>query len=272
MKPYFVAVLSVVGLIAATHSLHAFAQKELPEPVVLHPWLSANVRFSPEAYFTNLPEDGKIETPFLLKFGLSGGWGLAPIKKPLGGKSGHHHLLVNTPLPTDISKAIPFSDKYLHFGKGQMETVLNFEPGPHTLRLLLADHEHKLHFVFSKQQTINVTRKNTAIDPKTMVQKGVELLNVKSGDNLTPPFRLQFHASGYNVGHLQQKDPEPGHFRLAMTPITGGKSTEINFINGQTESVLSPPLGAYNVRLMLMDNAAPATVLAQSQNIVLNIK
>lgn len=262
----------VIGLLTATHCLAAMAQKEPPNPVTVHPWQETNAKVSPEAYFTNLPADGKIETPFLLRFGLSGGWGLAPIKKPLGGKSGHHHLLVNTPLPMDIEKPIAFSEKYLHFGKGQMETVLNLEPGEHTLRLLLADHEHKLHFVYSKQQTVTVTRKNAAVDPKTLVQKSIALLNVKTGDSLATPFRLQFHASGYSVGHLQQKDPESGHFRLTMVPINGGRSAEMDFPNGQTEVLLTPPPGAYSVKLLLMDNATSATTMAQSPAIVFNVK
>lgn len=262
----------LIGLLATTYCLLAMAQKEPPNPVFVHPWQETTARVSPEAYFTNLPVDGKIETPFVLKFGLSGGWGLAPIKKPLGGKSGHHHLLVNTPLPLDIGKPIEFSEKYLHFGKGQMETVLNFEPGEHTLRLLLADHEHKLHFVYSKQQTITVTRKNAAIDPKSLSKKAVTLLNTKAGDSLATPFRLQFHASGFSVGHLQQKEPESGHFRLVMSPMNGGRPVEMNFTNGQTEVLLSPPPGAYNVTLLLMDNMAPTTVIAQAPAIVLNVK
>lgn len=261
-----------LGLLAATHCLLATAQKEPPNSVTVHPWQETTAKVSPEAYFTNLPADGKIEIPFLIKFGLSGGWGLAPIKKPLGGKSGHHHLLVNTPLPMDISKPIAFSEKYLHFGKGQMETVLNLEPGEHTLRLLLADHEHKLHFVYSKEQTITVTRKNTAVDPKTLVQKGISLLDVKAGDTVATPFRLRFHASGFGVGHLQQKEPESGHFRLTMVPINGGRPADMNFANGQTEVLLSPPPGSYSVKLSLMDNVTVGTVLAQSTAIVLNVK
>ncbi|MDZ7892923.1 MAG: DUF4399 domain-containing protein [Rhodoferax sp.] len=83
-----------------------------------------------EAYFTNLKSGDRIETPYVLKFGLSGGWGLAPISKPTGGKSGNHHLLVNRDLPLDFKAALPFNEQYIHFGKGQMETVLTLAPGP----------------------------------------------------------------------------------------------------------------------------------------------
>jgi Domain of unknown function (DUF4399) len=270
MKIWLAGILP--GVLAALFVQPALAQKEEPFLMAVHPWQESTAIINPEAYFTNLPADRKIETPFLLKFGLSGGWGLAPIKKPLGGKSGHHHLLINTPLPLNIGTPIAFSEKYVHFGKGQMETWLNLEPGVHTLRLLLADHEHKLHFVYSKQQTITVTKKHSGSDAAKTAPKGVALLNVNAGDNLVRPFRLQFHASGFSVGHLQQKEPDSGHFRLTMVPAKRGKSAELDFTNGQTETVLNPPPGVYKVTLQLMDNTLPGNVLAQAPAMVLNVK
>ena len=210
--------------------------------------------------------------PFVLKFGLSGGWGLAPIAKPMGGKSGHHHLLVNTTLPLDISKPIAFSEKYLHFGKGQMETVLNLAPGTHSLRLLLADHEHKLHFVFSKEQTITVTKNNSAIDPKSLVKKEISLINIAAGDVFNTPFRVQFHASGFNVAHMQQKEKDTGHFRLIVLPLKGGKPAEIAFTNGQTETWLSPPAGAYKLKLELVSNEMADKVLATSEMLAIQVR
>jgi hypothetical protein len=57
-----------------------------------------------------------------------------------------------------------------------------------------------------------------------------------------------------------------------MAPVNGGKSADMDFANGQTEVLLSPPPGTYNVKLMLMDNMTIGTVLAQSTAIVLNVK
>jgi hypothetical protein len=253
-----------IGLIFLSTSYLSFAQKATPQPVTLHPWQSIEPLARTEAYFTNLPADGKIEMPFVLKFGLSGSWGLAPIAKPMGGKSGHHHLLINTILPLDISKPIAFSEKYLHFGKGQMETVLNLPEGKHTIRLLLADHEHKLHFVFSKEQTIFVTKINSHIDQKSLLKKEVTMLNIKAGTMAKPTFRVQFHASGFNVAHAQQKEKDTGHFRLNLLPDGGGKPVQMRFTNGQTETWLSPPAGGYTLKLDLVSNEFPDKVLASS--------
>jgi hypothetical protein len=260
------------GILIASISKLAFAQLGTPLPYTLHPWQRAVTSTKTEAYFTNLPADGKIETPFVLKFGLSGGWGLAPIAKPLGGKSGHHHLLVNTPLPLDITKPIAISEKYVHFGKGQMETVLNLAPGKHTLRLLLADHEHKLHFVYSKEHTIFVTKKNSDIDHKSLAKKEISLLNIGSGAVLKSPFLAQFHASGFNVAHLQQKEKDTGHFRLVLTPTHGGKSADMAYTNGQTETWLAPPAGGYKLKLELVSNDLPGKLLAELPAVAIEVQ
>jgi hypothetical protein len=253
-------------------SMLVLAQKDVPVTYALHPWQAVQPVAKTEAYFTNLPADGKIEMPFVLKFGLSGGWGLAPIAKPMGGKSGHHHLLINTTLPLDITKPIAFSEKYVHFGKGQMETVLNLAPGKHTLRLLLADHEHKLHFVYSKEQTIFVTKKNSDVDPKSLAKKEVSMLNITADEVFKPPFRVQFHASGFNVAHAQQKEKDTGHFRLIVTPTKGGKPAEITLQNGQTEAWLSPPSGGYKLKLELVSNEFAGKVLETSEVVAIQVR
>ena len=230
------------------------ASAQTPEPLVeaskvLHPWEVPTPRLKSEAYFTNLKDGDQIETPFLLKFGLSGGWGLAPVAKPAGGKSGHHHLLVNRDLPLDFKQALPFDDQYIHFGLGQMETVLTFEPGVYTLRMLLADSKHLPHFVYSKPATITVTRKNP-VDPETLKTRGISMM--LPGPTVSTPFRIQFHASGLNVGMQAQALPNSGHFRLVAR---GGRETAtMDFVNGQTEVYLSPPAGDYSLQLQWVSN------------------
>lgn len=64
--------------------------------------------------------------------------GLIPAGHTVG-LAGHHHLLINQALPLDFTKPLPFTEKYIHFGKGQMETVVDLAPGRYELRLVLAD-------------------------------------------------------------------------------------------------------------------------------------
>ncbi|MDB5929704.1 MAG: hypothetical protein JWR60_1411 [Polaromonas sp.] len=231
----------------------------------LFKWQAAPARKGAEAYFTNLQNGAKIETPFRATFGLTSGWGLAPISVPQGGKSGHHHLLINRDLPLDFKKALPFDDQYMHFGKGQMETVLTLEPGNYTLRLLLADDKHLPHFVYSKPLKITVTRKNKDIEPASLIKKGISLPNIAPDAKLKSPFTVQFQASGLNVAHLSQKQADSGHFRLTVTPQSGGgKPVEMDFTQGQTEAVLSPPAGSYVLKLDFLDNMDAGKTLAES--------
>jgi len=103
------------------------------------------------------PKNGEtVTSPVTVKFGIKG-MTLAPAgtKDP---NTGHHHLLIDTDAPADLSQPLPASDKIVHFGKAQTETTVNLPPGKHTLQLLLADANHIPHSpaVMSKKITITV--------------------------------------------------------------------------------------------------------------------
>lgn len=271
-QQFLFAVLAVLPLLSYSQTTPpAQAKASAPLPAAsaavagsLHPWQAVPPQSTAEAYFTNLQDGAKIETPYLATFGLTGGWGLAPIAKPVTGKGGHHHLLVNRDLPLDFKKALPFNDQYIHFGKGQMESVLTLEPGEYQLRLLLADDKHLPHFVYSKPVKITVTGKNKGVDPLTLVKKGIALKNVPADGKLGALFKLQFHASGLNVAHVSQAEKDSGHFKLTIDPQSAGKSAELDFVNGQTEVWLSPPPGAYTLKLEFLDNVNPGKTLADA--------
>jgi len=244
-----IALLTFFALMVHGPALSQPITSAAERPGTDHPWQVPTPNFKVESYFTNLNEGDTIETPFLLKFGLSGGWGLAPIAQAAKGKSGHHHLLINRDLPLNFKEALPFNEQYVHFGKGQMETVLNFEPGTYTLRMLLADQQHLPHFVFGNPVAITVKKKNTT-DPTSLQRKSISLM--LPGSSVRPPFRVQFHASGLNVAHKAQQIPETGHFRLVAS--NGKETADMEFVNGQTEVYLSPPAGNYSLQLFWVGN------------------
>jgi hypothetical protein len=104
------------------------------------------------------PKNGaKVTSPVTVKFGLKG-----MTISPAGVKadnSGHHHLLIDTDVPSDLNGPLPaIPDKIVHFGKGQTETTLTLPPGKHTLQLVLGDQNHVPHNppVISKKITITV--------------------------------------------------------------------------------------------------------------------
>jgi hypothetical protein len=105
------------------------------------------------------PKDGaKVSSPVTVQFGLKG-MGIAPAGVKIE-NTGHHHLLIDTDAPTDLSQPLPASEKVVHFGKGQTETQVKLTPGKHTLQLLLGDSTHVPHNppVISKKITITVTK------------------------------------------------------------------------------------------------------------------
>ena len=122
----------------------AFAQERTPSPAGAEVYIIA-------------PKDGaKVHAPVLVQFGLKG-MGIAPAGVKFD-NTGHHHLLIDTDPPADLSAPLPATDKIVHFGKGQTETTLNLAPGKHTLQLLLADQSHIPHNppVLSRKISITV--------------------------------------------------------------------------------------------------------------------
>jgi len=224
----------------------------------VHAWVVPAPRLLKETYFSNLRDGDSIETPFLPM----------PVR-PLP-MTGHHHLLVNRDLPLDFTKPLPFNDQYIHFGKGQMETVLTFAPGDYTLRLVLADDKHIPNFVYSKPLHIKVTKKND-VDPKSLVLKSVAILGPRSGERVDTPFRVAFHASGLNVSNVALKEAGTGHFRLRLKP-DAGKEEVIAMDNGYTEVWLKPPAGGYTAKVEFVDNVSGTQVLATSEAVAFKVE
>lgn len=99
---------------------------------------------------SRLPDGG-----FRVWFGLRN-MGVAPAGVDFE-HSGHFHLIIDGPLPP-LDREIPSDKNHLHFGNGQTETVLELNPGRHTLQLLMGDRDHFPHKppVYSKVTTIIV--------------------------------------------------------------------------------------------------------------------
>jgi len=104
------------------------------------------------------PEQGaSVSGPVTVQFGLSG-MGVAPagVAKE---KTGHHHLLLDTPMLSgeDLDFSIPADDNHIHFGGGQTEVTLDLAPGTHTLQLLLGDQNHVPHDPPIASEVVTIT-------------------------------------------------------------------------------------------------------------------
>jgi hypothetical protein len=109
-------------------------------------------------YIVQPAAGARVKSPVTVVFGLTG-MGIAPAGVKFD-NTGHHHLLIDTALPADLTQPLPVSDAIRHFGKGQTETTLDLPPGRHTLQLLFADFTHTPFTpnVVSKKITITVTK------------------------------------------------------------------------------------------------------------------
>ena len=89
------------------------------------------------------PQNGAyVPTTFTARFGLEK-MGVAPAGMDTP-NSGHHHLLIDTPLPP-LDQPIPNDENHLHFGAGQTQASVTLPKGRHTLQLLLGDAAHIPH-------------------------------------------------------------------------------------------------------------------------------
>ncbi len=112
-----------------------------------------------DAYlYIGWPNDGQVlpaGKPIRVWFGLRN-MGVSPRGFPYP-NSGHHHLLIDTDLPT-LDREIPSDRNHLHFGAGETETTIELPAGQHTLQLLMGDDRHVPHVppVYSKKITVTV--------------------------------------------------------------------------------------------------------------------
>ena len=113
---------------------------------------------SPEAaelYIISPADGATVTSPVTVRFGLRG-MGVSPAGTAQP-NTGHHHLLLDTPLPS-LTQPIPSDAHHYHFGGGQTESTLELTPGTHRLQLLLGDHWHIPHDppLYSEPITIDV--------------------------------------------------------------------------------------------------------------------
>ena len=111
---------------------------------------------SARVWFVSPGDGAALTSPFVVEFGLEG-MELLPAGE-IGEHTGHHHLLVNTPLPR-MDLPIITDDAHMHFGLAQTSVELSLEPGTYTLQLLLGDDLHIPHDppVMSEVITVEVT-------------------------------------------------------------------------------------------------------------------
>jgi hypothetical protein len=239
---------------------------------------AVDLREPVSVHFSNLKSGYRVRSPFWVEFGVRG-MGVIPAGNK-NEKAGHHHILIDTPLPRDHTAPIPFSNTHKHFGKGQTGTEIDLPPGRHTLRLLFADHAHKPYFVFSNEIAIEVTGKRSDPAPKILPGadfqascedwyqdmratprkaegREVYVKNLRDEEVVSSPFTLSLGVLGAGLGVAPAGTDikDAGHFRLAFTTRGGATVQRQNLTDGRTEAITDLPVGDYEVVVSLHDGA-----------------
>ena len=107
-----------------------------------------------KAYFIDLKDGDNVNSPLLIRFGLTEQMGIAPALADWP-DTGHFHLIIDSKTP---NAERPISNKHLHLHKGQTEAIVEFGRGRHTLQIVMGDYSHIPHDppVMSGQITVNV--------------------------------------------------------------------------------------------------------------------
>jgi hypothetical protein len=112
--------------------------------------------------------------------------------------------------------------------------------------------------IFATALASTVGSAETASPPGAVVY----FLNLKDGDTVTSPFKVQFGLTGMGVAPAGSQNPNTGHHHLLIdTQLTPEQMKQPipadaqhrHFGGGQTEVVLTLPPGQHTLQLVLAD-------------------
>jgi hypothetical protein len=228
------------------------------------------------------PADGAtIGSRSVVKFGITGMDLVAAGTSRAN--SGHHHLLIDTPLPP-LDREIPSDLNHLHFGRAQTEAELTLSPGEHTLQLLLGDHDHVPHDppIFSKVVRVRVVDTPAGPAPQPGQAAGhatghaaghapgrqpsppdaaVYFIYPRDGETIYPNSTIRFGLRNMGVAPAGISKPNTGHHHLLVDvqtpPLDQPLPSDLNHIhlgNGQTERKITLRPGEHTLQLILADD------------------
>ncbi|SFM49500.1 DUF4399 domain-containing protein [Methylobacterium pseudosasicola] len=220
-------------------------------------------------YFVDVKNGSTLPPKTTIHFGLRN-MGVAPAGSDRP-NSGHHHLLIDTPMPS-ADRPIPNDFNHMHFGAGQTEAEIDLAPGEHTLQLLLADKDHIPHSPPVASEVIKVRVAAQASEPSSAagasaVQQRpsppgarVYFVQPRNGDVVGRKTLVRFGLTGMGVAPAGFDKANTGHHHLLIdTPLHATDERipndfeHLHFGLGQTEALVTLPLGTHSLQLVLAD-------------------
>jgi len=90
----------------------------------------------------------------------------------------------------------------------------------------------------------------------------VYFINLKSGDTVTSPVKIQFGLAGMGIAPAGVQSPNTGHHHLIVDDVVEGAALSgpipaderhVHFGKGQTEATITLPTGTHTLQLVLGD-------------------
>jgi hypothetical protein len=222
-----------------------------------------------KVFFVDLADGATLSTKSVIKFGISG-MELAPAGS-LKPNSGHHHLLIDTPLPP-LDLEIPSDFNHVHFGRAQTSAEVALTPGDHTLQLLLGDHQHVPHDppIMSEVVHVHVTdSEQIAAAPQASAaparqpsppDAAVYFVYPHDGERIYPKSTIRFGLRNMGVAPAGVTKPNTGHHHLIIDADTPpldqpipSDPNHLHFGGGQTEVKLNLTQGEHTLQLVFGD-------------------
>lgn len=214
-----------------------------------------------KVFFVDLNDGAIVPSKFTVHFGVAN-MEIVPAKVAKS-NSGHHHLLIDSPLP-DLDQPIPTDPNHLHFGRGQTEAEIILPAGDHTLQLLLADQDHIPHNPPVVSEVVHVRVDPTTIErarTPSPLNASVFFIGLEDGATIPAKSIIKFGASGIEVAPSGTNKPNSGHHHLIIDSPLPDLSREIpndlnhiHFGRGQTEAELTLTEGSHTLQMLFADH------------------
>lgn len=186
--------------------------------------------------------------------------------------AGHFHILVDTDF-IPAGELVPFDEQHLHFGRGQLTTTLELEPGEHLLRLQFANGAHIALEGEQYQDTITVTvaAPDAATDaavPDAGSAAGDEALpsvsfvEPQDGDEVSPRFDVVMAVEGLTVEPAGEIHEGAGHLHILVDTdfvpadeLLPFDEQHLHFGRGQLTTTLELEPGVHTLNLQFANGA-----------------
>lgn len=104
--------------------------------------LTATSAFAGNAVTITTPPEGAMVTSPVKVCMATEGVEVQPAKKGVNEGKGHHHIIVDTDLPKDLSQPVGKDAQHIHMGDGSTCKEITLAAGKHTIRTLFAKGNH----------------------------------------------------------------------------------------------------------------------------------